>query len=179
MNNLVDFTYINQKDKELVELFLTSDDKKRYILGINKFTKSVLKHITVDGIIDDFTRVQKSRKKEILQIEDVPKGSLILWTSTGSPLDVKNKLDELGFNNFSYLALQRYSSLDLLNPPFISDFKEDFLNNKEQYQKTYNLLEDKKSQEIFRKVINFKISYDYNFMDGFINDFDGNILILK
>ncbi len=173
MNNLVDFTYINQKDKELVELFLTSDDKKRYILGINKFTKSVLKHITVDGIIDDFTRVQKSRKKEILQIEDVPKGSLILWTSTGSPLDVKNKLDELGFNNFSYLALQRYSSLDLLNPPFISDFKEDFLNNKEQYQKTYNLLEDKKSQEIFRKVINFKISYDYNFMDGFINDFDG------
>jgi len=173
LNNIIDINYINQKDKNLVETFISSTTKKRYILGINKLTKSVLKYIKVDGIIDDFTRVQKSRKKDILQIEDIHTDAIILWTSTGSPLSVKNRLDKMGFDNFSYLALCKYSSLNLEPHPFIEDFKDDFINNRDKYREAFNLLEDNKSKEIFTKLINFKISYDYNFMSGFINDFDG------
>lgn len=172
MNNIVEFNYINEKDKELVELFIESKKIKKYILGINKFTKSVLKYIEVDGIIDDFTRVQSSRKKEILKIDDIPKDAVILWTASGSPLEVKNRLDDLGFKNFSYLSFYRYSAFDLAHPPFIMDFKDDFLNNKDRYSEVYDLLEDKKSKVVFEKVINFKITFDYNFMDGFTNDFD-------
>ena len=169
--NLIDFTYINQKDKNLVELFVNST-KQKYILGINKYTKSILKNINVDGIIDDFTRVQSSRKKDILQIKDIPQNSIILWTSFGSPLEVKNKLDEMGFENISYLSFYKYSNLNLIQPPFMADFKEDFKNNHSQYQKTYNLLNDQLSKDIFIKILNFKISFDYNFMNGFTNDFD-------
>lgn len=179
MKDLVDFTYINQKDKELVELFISLKSVKKYILGINKFTKSVLKYIKVDGIIDDFSRVQRSRKKDILQIEDIPIDAIILWTASGSPLEVKNKLDNMGFKNFSYLAFYRYSFFDLASPPFIMDFKDDFLNNQEEYKKVYNLLEDNKSKEIFNKVLNFKISFDYCFMDGFINNFEGQYFDLE
>ncbi len=117
--------------------------------------------------------MQRSRKKEVLKIEDVPLDAIILWTATGSPLEVKRRLDEMGFKNISYQALCKYSSLDLLDPPFINDFKEDFLNNYMQYKKTYKLLADKKSQDIFTKVINFKISGDYSFMEGFTNDHSG------
>ena len=53
--NLIDVDYINQKDKDLVEEFISSTTTKKYILGINKFTKQVKKYIEVDGIIDDFT----------------------------------------------------------------------------------------------------------------------------
>lgn len=168
--NLIDYKYINKKDKELVELFINSKDIKKYILGINKLTKSIQKHIQVDGIIDDFTRVQSSRKKEILKIEDVPKDSIILSVSTGSPLEVKNSLESRGYTHINYLAFYKYSGFDLVSPPFIDDFKEDYLNNKEQYSYTYNLLEDEKSKEIFQKVINFKISFDLNFMEGFTNN---------
>ncbi len=167
---LINLDYINQKDRELVELFISQTPVKKYILGINKLTKSVLKHVKVDGIIDDFTRVQRSRKKEILSIEDVPKDALILWTATGSPLEVKKRLDAMGFQNISYLALCKYSAFDLLSPPFIMDFKEDYKNNKEQYENLYTLLADKKSKEIFTKLINFKISFDYAFMEGFTNN---------
>ena len=173
MNNIVDFSYINEKDKELVKLFIESKNIKKYILGINKFTKSVLKHIEVDGIIDDFTRVQSSRKKDIVKIEDVQSDALILWTASGSPLEVKNRLDKMGFKNFSYLSFYKYSPFTLAHPPFIIDFKDDFLNNKNRYSEVYNLLEDEKSKVIFEKVINFKITFDYNFMDAFTNDFDG------
>ncbi|MEA3498576.1 MAG: FkbM family methyltransferase, partial [Campylobacterota bacterium] len=173
MNNLVDFDYVNKKDKKLVDIFISSANTKRYILGINKFTKAISKLIDVDGIIDDFTRVHSSKKKNILQIEDVPKDALILSTASGSPLEVKNRLNEMGFINFNYLALYKYSSLNLPNPPFIMDFEDDFKQNRDKYSEVYDLLEDKKSKEIFEKVINFKISFDYNFMDGFTNDHEG------
>ncbi|NCO02124.1 MAG: FkbM family methyltransferase [Epsilonproteobacteria bacterium] len=170
---LVDFDYINQNEEALTQRFLSCKSVKKYILGINKLTKSVLRHVEVDGIIDDFSRVQRSRKKEILQIEDVPKDSIVLWVATGSPLEVKKRLDAMGLKNISYLAFYRYSKLDLAEPPFILDFKEDFQNNRAQYEATYKLLGDEKSKEVFIKVLNFKISFDYNFMEGFTNDHAG------
>ncbi len=170
---LVNFDYINKKDRELVELFISSKTTKKYILGINRLTKSVLKHIEVDGIIDDFTRVQRSRKKEILQIDNVPKDAIILWTSTGSPLEVKHKLNEMGFKNISYLAFYKYSAFDLIHPPFITDFKDDYKKNTDRYNSVYDLLADKKSKEVFEKVINFKMTFDYEFMEGFTNNHEG------
>ena len=170
--NLVSFDYENLKDKELTELFISSPHIKKYILGINKLTKSILKHVQVDGIIDDFTRVQSSRKKEILKIQDVPKNSIILSVSTGSPLEVKITLDKMGYTHFNYLSFFRYSNLKLAQPPFIIDFKEDFLNNEKKYEKIYNLLEDDKSKEVFTKVLNFKMTFDFDFMQGFTNNFE-------
>jgi FkbM family methyltransferase len=170
--NLINLDYINQKDKKLVNEFLFSTTRKKYILGINKFTKCVQKYVEVDGIIDDFTRVQSSRKKSILHIDEVSKDALILSTAMGSPLEVKNELDKKGFENINYLAFFKYSNLDLKEPPFICDFKEDYKNNKKRYEEIYNLLEDKKSKEIFVKLINFKISFDLNFMEGFTNNHD-------
>jgi len=93
--------------------------------------------------------------------------------ATGSPLEVKKRLDREGFKNISYLALCKYSDFDLLHPPFIMDFKDDYKNNISKYKWIYQLLEDKKSKEIFTKIINFKITFDYGFMDGFTNNHEG------
>jgi FkbM family methyltransferase len=114
--------------------------------------------------------VQSSRKKTVLKIEDVPKDALILSTSSGSPLEVKSALDKMGFKNINYLALYKYSDLELASPDFINDFKDDFIKKRNEYEKSYNLLADDKSKEIFEKIINFKISYDLEFMQGFTND---------
>lgn len=168
--NLVGFDYENKKDKELTKLFITCPTTKKYILGINKLTKSVLKHIQVDGIIDDFTRVQSSRKKDVLKIQDVPKDSIILSTSSGSPLEVKKALDDMEYTHFNYLSFYRYSKLPLVSPPFILDFKEDFLKNEKRYENIYKLLKDDKSKKVFEKVLNFKMSFDLDFMEGFTNN---------
>ena len=49
--NLVGLDYVNKKDKELTKLFIESNNIKKYILGINKLGKSVLKHLEVDGML--------------------------------------------------------------------------------------------------------------------------------
>lgn len=168
--NLISPDYINQEDKAKVELFLFDKNIKKFILGINKLAKSVQKHIEVDGIIDDFTRVQSSRKKSVYKIDEVPKDALILSTSTGSPLEVIQGLEQRGFSHINYLSFYKYSNLELANPPFITDFKEDYKENYQEYKYTYDLLKDEKSKEIFEKVINFKISFDFKFMEGFTNN---------
>ena len=169
---LVGFEYINEKEKELTYKFINDSSIKKYILGINALTKSVLKHISVDGIIDDFTRVQSSRKKDILNIKDVPKDSIILCTAQGSPLEVQNTLNDMGYTNFSYISFYRYSGLDLRATDFILDFKDDFINNIEKYQWIYEKLVDNKSKDIFTKILNFKQTFDLNFMQGFTNNFN-------
>jgi len=171
--NLIPTDYVNLLDQELTHTFIHDKSVKKFILGINKLTKSVLKHVEVDGIIDDFTRVQRSRKKEIYKIDDVPKDAIILTVATGSPLEVKRGLDQRGFKHFNYLAFYKYSDLELIDPPFMKDFKEDFSKNRAQYQKTFELLADERSREIFEKLINFKISFDLDFMEGFTNDHEG------
>lgn len=167
--NLVGFDYVNKRDKQLTQEFISSS-RKKYILGINKLSKSVLKHVNVDGIIDDFTRVQTSRKKSVLNINDIPKDALILSTSSGSPLEVKNGLEQRGFEHFNYLAFFRYSGLDLAMPDFIMDFNEDFIAHENEYKKVYDLLCDEKSKKVFQKVLNFKMSFDFDFMQGFTNN---------
>ncbi|RXJ87884.1 FkbM family methyltransferase [Arcobacter sp. CECT 8985] len=173
MIDFIPVDYINKKDKELVAEFFSSSTKKKFILGINKYTKCIQNFVQIDGIIDDFTRVQSSRKKSIYKIDEVPKDALILSVSTGSPLEVKNTLDKKGFKNINYLSFYKYSKLDkklLAKPPFITDFEDDFKNNKAEYEKVYNLLCDEKSKEVFKKVISFKISFDFDFMTGFTNN---------
>ena len=149
MHNIINTDYINQNDKNLVEEFIHNPNIKKYILGINKLSKSVLKYIKVDGIIDDFTRVQSSRKKDLVSLENIEKDAIILWVATGSPLEVKNRLDTLGYQNISYLSFYKYSELELAEPPFIVDFEKNFQDNKSQYKKTYDLLSDEKSKEVF------------------------------
>ena len=142
----------------------------------------MLKHIQVDGIIDDFSRVQSSRKKSILNISDVPlKNSIILSVSAGSPLEVQNTLNNLGYTNLNYLSLYRYCDISIKAPAFIDDFKEDYLSNKHKYLEIFNMLNDEISKKIFTKIINFKISFDLSFMNGFTNNheeqyFDKDIL---
>jgi len=169
--NIIELDYINHTKKSLVEEFINSTSCKKYILGINKLTKSVQKYIQVDGIIDDFSRVQRSRKKTVLNINDVDnKNSIILFTSSGSPLEVKNHLDKIGFLNISYLDFYKYSDFNLIDPPFMGDFIDDFKQNQDKYKWLYSKFEDKKSKQIFEKLINFKISFDYDFMQGFTNN---------
>jgi len=177
--NLVGFDYENKKDKELTKLFIESKTTKKYILGINKLTKSVLKYIDVDGVIDDFTRLQSSRKKGILKIEDVPKDSIILSTASGSPIEVKKALDSMGYTNFNYLSFLRFSKLDLPQPMFMGDFEDDFKENEKEYENIFNLLSDEKSKEIFTSVLNFKMTYDLEFMNNFTNNHDGQYFDLE
>ncbi|RLA73853.1 MAG: FkbM family methyltransferase [Epsilonproteobacteria bacterium] len=181
MKNIVNTDHINQKDVELTRLFVSSTKVPKYILGVNKLTKSVQKYVRVDGVVDDFTRVQTSRNKAILDIDDIAKDGIVIVVSTASPLEVAQKLDDMGIDNLNYTSFYRYATFKLIAPPFMIDFADDFARNRDKYEAIYNILSDNLSKTIFEKIINFKLTFDIKFMRGFTNDhkeqyFDKTIL---
>lgn len=166
---LEEFDYINKLDKDNCESFL-NPNSKRYVLGRNKWAKSVLSHIKVDGVIDDFTEDMIYEGYKIYKMADIPKNAIVVSATMGGPQTAKNKLNGLGIKNIDYFAFYKYANLELEKPPFIDDFKEDFVNNQSNYELVYNQLADDKSQNVFEDIINFKITLDLQFMQNYTND---------
>lgn len=162
------FDYINEIDKKNSAEFINSKCKK-FVLGRNKWADSIIGKIYVDGIIDDFCEQTEYKGCKIYKMTQVPKDSIVVSAITGFPKTAKEKLNSLNIKNIDYFAFYKYSGLDIEKPPFISDFKNDFLQNKNKYKQIYSLLQDKTSKEIFQDIINFKITYDLKFMKRFNN----------
>jgi len=163
------FEYINEIDKKNVNDFLKSINN-RYLLGRNKWTNSILKNIKVDGIIDDFTNESEYKDIPIVKMKDIPKNSIVVSATMGGIQTAKRKLNNLKIINIDYFSFFKYSGMILESPPFIDDFKSDFSLNKSKYKKVYSLLADDTSKKIFEKVVNFKITFDLQYMQGFVND---------
>ncbi len=166
---LENFNYINETDQNICKEFLESKNK-RFVLGRNKWSKSILSLLDIAGIVDDFTDDTLYETYKIYKMKELPKDAIIVSVTTCYPKTAKNKLNSLGIKNIDYFAFYKYSKLDLEKPPFIDGFKNGFLNNKDRYNSIYNQLADKKSQEIFQNILNFKITLDLKFMNQFSNN---------
>lgn len=164
------FTYINEIDAENAKTFTESKEMKKYVLGRNKLAKSIVSQIEIDGIIDDFTDEQYFENIPVYRMHEIQRSDSIVVSATmGEPKTVKRKLDKLGIVNIDYFAFYKYSSLSFTPPPFIEDFKEDYLSNQAEYINIYNKLTDGKSKKVFEDILNFKITLDLKYMKEYKN----------
>lgn len=168
---LIKKDYFNKKKQLLVEEFINNLSKKKYILGRNKWSSSVSSVLQIDGIIDDFTLENKFENLPIYKMVDIKyEDCIVLSVTMGSPKTAQIRLDKLGINNVDYFSFFKYSKLNILLPPFICDFQENYNNNKNKYDEVYENLADEKSKNIFNKIINFKKTFDLDFMMEFENN---------
>ncbi len=166
---LIKENYANKKKQLLVEEFINNSIKKKYVLGRNKWASSLIPFLQIDGIIDDFTLENEFENLPIYRMEDIQnEDCIVLSVTMGSPKTAQIRLDRLGIKNVDYFAFFKYAKLDILPPPFICDFKEDY--NKNKYNEVYEKLADQKSKNIFNKIINFKKTFDLDFMMEFENN---------
>jgi FkbM family methyltransferase len=148
--------------------FLKKGIRPKYIFGRNVYSCSVLNHVKVDGIIDDYTSEVSFHGYPILRSSDIKKDALVLIASGGKPVSVKRQLDKLGLQNLDYFSFFKYSGiLSLTQVVFNDHFADDFRKNEAQYQSIYDLLADEVSRNIFRKLISFRLNYDLDNLNGF------------
>jgi FkbM family methyltransferase len=166
---LESFNYINKIDKQICKDFLNPINQ-RFVLGRNKWSKSIISLINIDGVIDDYTEDNTFEGCQVYKMTEVPKNAIVVSATMGGPKTAKIKLDALEIKNVDYFAFYRYSNLELCKPPFLDDFKDDYLANKEQYELIYNKLADHKSKIFFNSLLNFKITFDMTYMQEFNNN---------
>ncbi|WP_347888809.1 FkbM family methyltransferase [Nitrosomonas europaea] len=148
--------------------FCTQSARPKYIFGRNVYTRSVLEHLKIDGVIDDFTSETTFYGAPIRKIKDVEKHALILIAAGGRPLTAKKQLDELGLQNLDYFSFLKYSCLEFLPPVVFNEhFADDFYAHEAEYEWIYGLLADETSRTIFRKLVSFRLNHDLDDLRGF------------
>lgn len=148
--------------------FVTASSRPRLVFGRNEYAESVASVVDVDGFIDDFTDETEYLGKPIVPLQEVPKDALVLSVVAGErPLVAMKRLNEHGLRSLDYFAFRRYANLDLKPVWFWDEFPVDFEEHRERYDWVFNKLRDEESRVIFQKIINFRLSSDLAFSDGF------------
>ena len=156
----------NEKAIKFCDEFMYSD-KPKYIFGRNAFAESIANAVDIDGFIDDFTTDKNYLGKPIVKIQGVPKNALVVATLIGKPLLAEKRIKQFDLNYLDYFSFYKYSSLNLKQVMFWEGFIDDFKVNRDKYEEIYSLLVDKISKEQFEKIINFRLSYNLDFMKDF------------
>ncbi len=164
------FKISNLYDNTKAEAFCTefmNSKRPKYIFGRNDWARSIAEHINIDGFIDDFTSETVYLDKPIVSIDVIPKNALVVVVVIGKPLIAEKRVSQFQFESLDYYAFYKYSKLPIKQIMFWNGMVEDIRQNISEYQWIYSLLKDKKSKNQFFNILNFRFSYDLDYMRGF------------
>jgi len=164
--NLVVEAISNESGIELCDKFLNSNSPK-YIFGRNIYAEKVLSHVNIDGFIDDFYEENFYLDKRVVRLKDVPQDAIVLVLSAGRPFTAIERVKEYNLEYIDYFTFFKYAEFNLTDIMFNESFATKFYQNKDKFNKIYNLLSDEISKEQFKKLINFKLSYNLDYLKGF------------
>lgn len=153
---------------------------KRYLFGTNDYAISIAKALNneIEGFINDFIKDSSFFNKPIFKLKDIQKDALIVsCVVLSQAINVKERLDSLGFKSLSYFAFYKYSGLNIKDIEFVNiapnglpytikDAKDDLEQNLESYKEIYQYLSDKKSKYQFKQCLNFRLHCDIKMLQG-------------
>ncbi len=142
----------------------------RFVFGRNEYAKSIASVVDIDGFIDDFTTDAQYEGKPIVPAHALPKNALVVSAVVlGRPITALRRIREEGMRGLSYFAFQKYSGLALKDVHFLDRFKAEYFAHRDHYEWIAGLLADVESQRIFRRLVNFRLSRDLTYMEGFVD----------
>ena len=160
--------YENRAAIMFCKTFLNTHDRHRFIFGRNDYAKSIANLLNIDGFIDDFTIENEWMGKPVLNTDAVPKDALVVAAVVlGRPLTARKRLEEIGLEHLDYFSFYRYSQLAIEPITCWHEFLLDYQVNRNRYNWIYELLVDDESKNTLKNIINFRLSYDLKYMEGF------------
>lgn len=149
------------------ERFASDPSVRKYIFGYNRYTRAVLRHCTVDAVVDDFAPSDTVDGVPVIPSSAIPQESLVLVASGGRPLSARERLRQLNITQLDYFQFRLHFDAPLPAIHFNEGFDEDFNKHHQQYQWVYDRFDDEESREVFTRLINFRLHYDLEFLEGF------------
>lgn len=166
---IIEPAYLDHSAKHFCERFL-NNQTNRFVFGCNNWAESISKKIEIVAFVDDFLQDNFFNGKPVIRSHELPKNALVVSAVVGErPITAINCIKKQGVECLDYFAFQKYSGLTL-NPVFyINEFEDEFKLNRHQYEWIFNNLDDPESKLVLSKILNFRLSRELRFMDGFVN----------
>lgn len=142
----------------------------RYVFGCNDWAASIAEQLEIDGFIDDISRQRVFCSKPVFRSTEVPRGALVVSAVVlGRPLTALSRIKDQGLVGLDYFSFRKYSGLPLKDVIFLDSFKLDFSSNRRHYDSLLASLKDEESRRIFTRLVNFRLTSDLAFMEGFVD----------
>jgi len=141
--------------------------RPKFVFGTNHEAEQIAKQVKLDGFIDDLKEEKSFFHLPIINSEELPKDALVVIVALMRPLTIQKRLQNLDIEYLHYIALMRFSPLNLSQPRFWNGFYEDFANHKLFYERFDEQLADKESINVYESIINFRFTGDLKYLKGF------------
>jgi FkbM family methyltransferase len=139
----------------------------RYVLGTNSHAASIATHVDIDGFIDDFSGASAFCQKPVLRTDQVPPSALVVSAVLGKVWTAQRRLAAAGLENLDYYAFRQQSQLPIDNPFFWDDFRQVFHDSDGAFERLHAALADDVSRDTLRRIVNFRLTADIDWMQGF------------
>lgn len=147
--------------------FTTDSPRPKIILGRNLYAESIIQRHSVDAVVDDFSKEAEYLGCPVIRSQDLPSDALVLAVSGGKPLSVRRMLNEMDVENLDYFCVQKWAAPHLRDVVFNEGFVEEFEQNRDEYNWVATQLADDVSRATLVKLVNFRLSGDLDFLEGF------------
>lgn len=148
--------------------FLEAPATRRFLFGRNLYSEAVANKLTVAGFVDDFTDLLMWDGVPIIKQADLPANAMVLACSGGRPLTVRKLLEAKGVDHIDYFAFRRFSGIDLPEAVFNEDCAQLVAGHKSDLDWVEGLMADDTSRKILRQLMTFRINYDLDALEGFM-----------
>jgi FkbM family methyltransferase len=150
------------------EQFISNHTRPKFLFGRNQYSSSISRLVSVDGFIDDFTTEPYFQDRPILQLERLPHNALVVnCVPVGRPLTAQRRINAFGYDQLDYYAFARHSGISVEPIEYWKGFSDHFISHQARYTKLQKIFTDHASREILSRIVNFRLSYDLDFMRPF------------
>lgn len=161
----------NQDAAEFCKLFLGDRKAPRYVLGRNEYAASIARQVNIDGFIDDYATDTEFMGKPIVGMSSVPRDSLVVSAvNFVVPLTALANLRRHGLTCLDYFSFFKYSGLAVKDIVFLTESRRHIQENREGYRWLYERLHDGESRRILKKLVNFRMTGELEYLAGFENN---------
>lgn len=167
---LIDTFPEDERARIFCETFLNASVGSRYVFGRNTWAESIAQQIEIEAFVDDFSADSTFCSKPIIRSQDLPDNAKVVSAVVlGRPLTAKRRISEAGVEGLDYYAFQKYSGLNLRDVLFLGDFEQEFEAHEDSYHWLADCLKDDESRRILGRLLNFRLSRDLRYMEGFVD----------
>lgn len=162
-----------ESKKRLLESFLGRNDIPKYIfgrspVGVEAHARLKSSGVNITAYIDEVSEVKEFDGLPVIsRLSDLPAGAIVLiGVIYGLPGLIKKKLDRAGILNVDYFLLAGYGGLGL-TVPYWEGFHDSYRKDKAAYDQLYDRLADDVSKTVLSKLLDFRLNYNLDAMNGF------------
>jgi FkbM family methyltransferase len=159
---------ISDSNQSLFERLIKTGGGPKYILGRNKYADCVAQVFHIEAFIDDFTSEPTYLGRPVVRMSQLPHDCLVVSCVVDiRPLTALRRLHAFGVEAIDYFSLVRLYPDKFLPVDYCGNNQNDIKEHIDDYQWVYENLADNYSKESFRKIVQFRYTFDLECMSGF------------